>query len=69
MMTWRMKKVCTGEVPKLLTLFQSANPVDCCGELLKNSNQDPSGSFGCIVTRNETWIHYYGSLNQQEAKI
>ena len=37
-------------------------------ELLENCNQDPAGFFGRIVTRDETWICHYGSLNQQEAK-
>ena len=32
-----MKKVCTRWVPKLLTPIQRANRVDCCQELLQQS--------------------------------
>ena len=54
-----MKKVCTRWVPKLLTLLQRANRVDCCEKLLENCNQGPTGIFGRIVTGDETWIHHY----------
>ena len=64
-----MKKICTRWVLKLFTLVQRANQVNCCEELLENCNQDPSGFSGRIVTKGETWIHYYDSLSQQEAKI
>ena len=64
-----MKKVCTRWVPELLTSLQCVNRIDCCEELLENWNQDSTGFFGRIVTRDETWIHHYDSLNQQEAKI
>ena len=36
-----MKKVCTRWVPKLLTPIQSANRVDCCQELLQESEVNP----------------------------
>ena len=56
-----MKKVCTRWVLKL----QRANRVVCCVELVENCNQDPIGSFGRIMTRDETWIHHYDPLNQR----
>ena len=55
-------------VSKLLTLLQLANRVDCGEELLENCTQGPTGFFGRIVTRDETWICHYELLSQQEAK-
>ena len=40
-----MKKVCTRWVPKLLTLIQDANRVDCCQELLQQSEVNPPNFF------------------------
>ena len=62
------KKSYTRWVSQLFTSLQRANRGDCCEELLENCNQDLTGLFGRLVTRNETWIHYYDPLNQQEAK-
>ena len=53
---------------QLLTSLQHANLVDCCEELLKNCNQYPTGYLGRILMGDETWIHDYDPLNQQEAK-
>ena len=64
-----MKKVRTQWVKKLLTLIQSANRVDCCQELLQQSEVNPAKSFDCIVTGDEFWIHHYDLLSQLEAKI
>ena len=63
-----MKKVSTGWVPKLFTPLQRVNRVYCCEKLLENCNQNPTGLFGRLVTGDETWIHYYDLLSQQEAK-
>ena len=49
-----IKKVCKRWIPKLFTLLQRANRLDCFEELLKNCNQDPTGFFDRIVTRDET---------------
>ena len=54
-----MKEVCTKWVPKLLTPLQRANQVDCCEELLENGNQDLTGFFGRIETKDEAWIYHY----------
>ena len=64
-----MKKVCTDWVSKVLTSIQRANRVDCCQELLQQSEVNPVKFFDCIVTDDESWIHHYGSLSQLEAKV
>ena len=62
-------KVCTRWEPKLLTPIQRANRVDCCQELLPQSEVNPVKFFDCIVTGDEFWIHYYNPLNQLGAKV
>ena len=64
-----MKKVYTKWVPKLLTPLQRANRVECCEELLQESEEDPIRFLGRIVTGDETWIHHYDPLSQLEAKV
>ena len=64
-----MKKDCTQWVPKLLTPIQRGNRVDCCQELLQQSEVNPTKFFDCIVTGDEFWIHHYDPLRQLEAKI
>ena len=62
-------KVCTQWVLKLLTPIQRANSVDCCQELLQQSEVNPAEFFDCIVTGDEFWIHHYDPLSQLEAKV
>ena len=64
-----MKKVCTRWVPKLLTPIQWANRVDCCQELLRQSEVNPDKPFHYIVTGDESWIHHYNPLSQLQAKV
>ena len=64
-----IKKVCTRWARKLLTTIQHDNRVDCCQELLQQSEVNPPKSFDCIVTGDESWIHHYDSLSQLEAKV
>ena len=64
-----MRKVCTRWVPKLLTPLQRANRVDCCVELLRESEADPTSFFERIVTGDETWVYHYDPLSQLEAKV
>ena len=64
-----MKKVCTRWILKLLTPIQRANHVDCCQELLQQSERNLAKFFDCIVTGDESWIHHYHLLSQLEAKI
>ena len=64
-----MKKVCTRWVPKLLALIQRANRVDCCQELLQQSEVNSAKFFDYIVTGDELWIHHYDLLSQLEAKV
>ena len=64
-----MKKVCTQWVPKLLTPIQRAHSVDCCQELLQQSEVNPIKFFDCIVTGDEFWVHHYDPLSQLEAKV
>ena len=63
-----MKKVCTRWVPKLLTPLQRANRVECCQELLNESEADLTNFFVRIVTGDESWVYHYDPLSQQEAK-
>ena len=64
-----MKKVCTLWVPKLFIPIQRANHVDCCQELLQQSEVNPGKFSDCIVTGDESWTHHYDPLNQLEAKV
>ena len=64
-----MKKVCTRWVPKLLTPIQRANRVDCCQECLQQNEVNTANLFDSIVTGDESWILYYDSLSQLEAKV
>ena len=49
-----MKKVSTRWIPKLLTPIQRANRVDCCQELLQESEVNPDNYFNSIVSGNKT---------------
>ena len=62
-------KVCTRWVPKLLTPLQCINRVECCQELLQESEAEPAKLFGRIIIDDESWIYYHDSLTQQEAKV
>ena len=64
-----MEKVCTQWVPKLLTPIQRASRVDCCQELLQQSEVNPAKFSDCIVTGDEFWTHHYDLLSQFEAKV
>ena len=64
-----MKKICTRWVPKLLTPIKCVNRVDCCQELLQQSEVNPDNFFDCIVTGDKSWIRHYDPLNQLEAKV
>ena len=64
-----MKKVCTRWVPKLFTPIQRANHVDCCQELLQQSEVNPTKFSDCIVTGDEFLTHHYDLLSQLEAKV
>ena len=63
------KKVCTRWVPKLLTLLQCAIRVECCEELLQQSEANPFTFFDRIVTNDEFWVYHCGPLSQMEAKV
>ena len=64
-----MKKVSTRCVSKLFIAIQRVNHVDCCQELLQESEFNPDNYFDRIVTGDEIWIHYYDPLSEQEAKV
>ena len=64
-----MKKVCRRWIPKFFTPIQPANSVDCCQELLQESEVNPDNFFGSIVTGDESWIHRYDPLSQLETKV
>ena len=48
-----MKKISTRWVPKLLTPIRRANRLDCCQELLQDSEVNPDNYFQLIVTGDE----------------
>ena len=64
-----MKKVFTRWVPKFFTPIQRANRVDCCQELLQQSEVNPAKFFDCIATGDEFWIHHYDPPSQLEAHV
>ena len=64
-----MKKVSTRWEPALLTPIQHANRVDCCQELLQESEVNSDNYFHRIVTGDEIWLYSYDRLSQEEAKI
>jgi histone-lysine N-methyltransferase SETMAR len=43
--------------------------VDCCQELLEESEEDPSNFFARSVTGDESWVYHYDPLSQAEAKV
>ena len=49
-----MKKVCTWWGPKLLTPIQRANRLDCCQELLQQTEGNLAKFFYCIVTSDDS---------------
>ena len=63
-----MKKVFTKWVRKLLTPIQRANHVDYRQELWKESEVNSNNYSDCIATGDESWIHHYDPLSQQEAR-
>ena len=49
-----MKKVCTQRILKLMTPIQRASRVDCCQELLQQSEVNPVKFSNCVVTGDES---------------
>ena len=43
--------------------------MDCCQGLLQESEVNPDNYFHRFVTGDETWVYYYDSFSQQEAKV
>ena len=64
-----IKKVCTWWILKLLTPVQHANRVDCCQELLQQSEINPDNFFDSMVAGDEFCIRHYDPPSQLEAKI
>lgn len=64
-----MKKVCTQWMLKSLTPLQRMNWVDCCEELLQESEVDSAEFFSRIVTGVESWVKRYDPLSQQEVSV
>ena len=64
-----MKKICTWWILKLLTPIQPASRVDCCQELLQESEVNLENLFDSIVTSDESWIRHYDPPSQLEAKL
>ena len=53
-----MKKVSTRWISKLLTPIQCANGVDCCQELLQESEGNLDNAFDRSVIGDEIWVYY-----------
>jgi CBS domain-containing protein len=64
-----MRKVCVRWVSKFLTTIQCVNRVECCLELLQESEQNPVNFSSRIVTEDESWVHYCDPLSKLESKI
>ena len=64
-----MKKFSIRWVSKLLTPIQRANRLDCCRELLHESQVNLDNYFHRIVAGDETLVYYYDPLSLEEAKI
>ena len=64
-----MKKASTRWVSNLLTPIQCANRVDCCQELLQESEVNSDHYFHRIVIGDEVCLCYYDPFSQQEAKV
>ena len=64
-----MKKISTRRVPKLLTSIQHVNRVDCCQELLEESEVNSGNYFHRTVIGDEILVYYYDPFSQQEAKL
>lgn len=63
-----MRKVCTRWIPKILTAPQLEHRAACARENLALFHQQPEHFMASIVTGDETWVHHFEPLNQQEAK-
>jgi len=57
-----MRKVYTRWILKLLTPLQRMNRVECCQELLQQTEANPIQSLSRIVTGDESWIYNYDPL-------
>ena len=64
-----MKKVCVWWILKLLTPIQRAHRVDCCQELLQQSEVSPDNFFHSIVTCDVFCIRHYDPSSRLEGKI
>lgn len=62
-----MHKVCTRWMPKILTVPQRHDRVECSRENLNLYRQSPAKFLASIVTGDESWVHYFDPLSQQEA--
>jgi histone-lysine N-methyltransferase SETMAR len=63
-----MHKVCARWIPKILTLVQRADRVECCKELLSRSGGNSQPFLDGIVTGDESWIHHHDPLSKAESK-
>lgn len=53
----------------MLTPLQRINRVECCQELLQETEADPAKFLSRIVTGEESWIYHYDPLSQLETKV
>jgi histone-lysine N-methyltransferase SETMAR len=56
-------------MPKLLTAPQRHDRIQCSTENLLLCQQSPTKFLPSIVTGDESWVHHYDPLSQQEAKV
>ena len=64
----QMRKLCTRWMPKLLTAPQRQDRITCSRENLALYQQSPAKFLTSIVTGDESWVHHFDPLSQQEAK-
>lgn len=64
----QMRKLCTRWMPKLLSAPQHHDRIQCSSENLVLYKQSPTKFLASIVTGDESWVHHFDPLSQQEAK-
>ena len=55
----KLRKVCARWVPRRLTPEMKERRVDACQELLRQYEADDEAFLQCIITRVESWVHFY----------
>ena len=63
-----MRKLTARWIPKSLSDEQMATRVSVCGALLKLFRSKEDDFLSCLVTVDETWVHYYEPENKAQSR-